>query len=134
MERRANQTCCAADANSAYACNAAFVDDFFDTLSSIMVQRLDLQQKPPNFFNFDETGFQTDTENQKIFCRRGTKPPKKLLRHQQRRCIQFRCVALLLASFYCCMLCTRANTGTAHGASLRKDLLIQCITVHLPGK
>ena len=63
-------------ANRAYACNSRVVNDFFDKLSEIF-SRLNLQAKPQNIFNVDETGFQTDIGSQKIFCKRGLKNPHK---------------------------------------------------------
>ena len=49
---------------------------FFDKLSEIF-SKLNLQAKPQNIYNVDETGFQTDIGSQKIFCKRGLKNPHK---------------------------------------------------------
>jgi len=42
-----------------------------------VLTRLDLTSKPQNIFNCDETGFQTDIGNQKMFCKRGFQNPHK---------------------------------------------------------
>ena len=46
-------------ASRAYACNPSVVDDFFQKLASTC-ECLNLNRKPQNIFNVDETGFQTD--------------------------------------------------------------------------
>ena len=63
-------------ASRAYACNKVVVDDFFGKLNAA-IDRLNIRNKPQNIFNVDETGFQTDIGDQKIFCKRGLRNPHK---------------------------------------------------------
>lgn len=59
-------------ASRAFACYKNVVNDFFMKLSEAFI-RLQLNNKPENIFNVDETGFQTDIGNQKMFCKRGVR-------------------------------------------------------------
>lgn len=48
------------------------LDDFYNKLSE-KITELNLENKPQNIFNADETGFMCNPGLQKVFCRKGSK-------------------------------------------------------------
>lgn len=64
--------------NRAEACSAEVLQDFYVKLKDA-IQRNNLEQRPQNIFNCDESGFQTDVGIQKILCRKGSRNPHKVV-------------------------------------------------------
>lgn len=64
--------------NRALAGSKEVMEDFHDKLKLIM-EKNNLQNKPQNIFNCDETGFQTEAGPQKVLCKRGSRNPSKLV-------------------------------------------------------
>lgn len=64
--------------NRAEACSDEVMRDFAKKLKAT-IERNNLENKPQNIFNCDETGFQTDVGIQKILCRKGSRNPHKVV-------------------------------------------------------
>ncbi|KAI4463183.1 hypothetical protein MML48_4g00006683 [Holotrichia oblita] len=64
--------------NRAEACSKEVLQDFYNKLNN-SIQRLQLQRKPQNIFNCDETGLQTDCGVQKMLCRKASANPHKVV-------------------------------------------------------
>ncbi|KAK9692640.1 hypothetical protein QE152_g35023 [Popillia japonica] len=64
--------------NRTEACSKEVLQDFYSKLNN-SIKRLQLQRKPQNTFNCDETGLQTDCRVQKILCRKGFANPHKVV-------------------------------------------------------
>ncbi|KAJ8939583.1 hypothetical protein NQ314_011080 [Rhamnusium bicolor] len=64
--------------NRAEACSVEALKDFHRKLKDT-IERNNLESRPQNIFNCDESGFQTDVSIQKFLCRKGSRNPHKVV-------------------------------------------------------
>ncbi|KAJ8964226.1 hypothetical protein NQ314_005055 [Rhamnusium bicolor] len=64
--------------NRAEACFVEVLKDFHRKLKDT-IEHNNLESRPQNIFNCDESGFQTDVGIQKILCRKGSRNPHKVV-------------------------------------------------------